>query len=187
MLLRVDPAGQAGPVIACIDRYRRLDQHRPGVDLEADQVGGAAADAHPSCQGLLDCTRTAEARQERGVNVDQPIRKRIDQLLGDDPHPPRHHNQLHGGCLKAGDQGPVEGLAAGVLAVVVQLPGDAEPLCPDDGAAVGVVHHQQRHIRRQRSGAPGSDQGFKVAAVAGGKHPEPKAPAAAGWSWRRLR
>lgn len=99
------------------------------------------------------------------MDVHQPFRERCDQPGRDDPHPAGHHHQIDRRLAETGHQGLIKAVAVWMLAVIVQFRGDAQPLSPGQGAAIGVVHGQQHHIRLQLAAAAGRHQGFEVAAL----------------------
>jgi len=174
VLLHLDSAAEAGVVVSSQHGHGRLHQNSAGIHLLAHQVGRAAGQGHPGRQGLTDGIKPPEAGQQGGVDVDQPVWESADQGGGDHPHPPRHHHQIHGSRLKAGHQGPVELVSAGMVPVIVQLAGNPQPLGPLLGAAAAVVHHQQGHIGLEVALPAGLHQGLEVAAGTGGHHPQPQ-------------
>ncbi len=95
MFLRMDPGGQTLVAVRDIHRHRRLHQDRPTIHLQAHQVGCAPAQPHTCPQGLADPIDAGKARQQRGMDIHKPLREGIDQPLGHDPHPPRHHHHIH--------------------------------------------------------------------------------------------
>lgn len=129
-------------------------------------MGRAAGQGHTGLQSLADAVETLETGQQRGMDVHQPIRERRNQPWGDDPHPAGHHHQIDRRLAETGHQGLIKAVAVRMLAVIVQFRGDSQPLSPLQGTALGVVHRQQHHIRRQVAAAAGLHQSLEVAALA---------------------
>jgi hypothetical protein len=50
---------------------------------------------------------------------------------------------------------------------------DAEAISPLMGTAIFVVDHQQRNLGPKSTGVDGLDDGFEIASIAGGHHPNP--------------
>jgi hypothetical protein len=67
-------------------------------------VGGAARQADAGPQGLTHRIEAAEARQQGGVDVDQPLGEGLHQHRRHDPHPAGHHHEVDAGLLERGDQ-----------------------------------------------------------------------------------
>src|SRR5690242_13861391 len=65
--------GERVGIIAVEHRHDALDQDRAVVKLRADQMHGAAVDAHTCGKGPLMRVQTLEGRQQRGVDVKQPV------------------------------------------------------------------------------------------------------------------
>ena len=161
-------------VIASQHRHCGLHQDRTGIHHLLHQMGGAAAEGHPGGQGLAHRIEPPEAGQQGGVDVHQPARIGSDQHGGDNAHPARHHHQVHVRGGEAGRHLPVEVLPQRMVAVVMEMAGDAEAFRPLAGTTDGVVHHQLHHLGVEGTAAAGPDQGLKVAAMTGGHHPEPQ-------------
>ena len=179
MLLDQDSGRQALPVVAGQHRHRRLGQDQAGIHLLAHQVGGAARQGHPRRQGLAHPIEAAKAGQQGGMDVHQALGVGGNQVRGNDAHPASHHHQVHLRRPQFRHQGGIQGFAAGKAAVIHQGAGYGQPGGPCPGWAAGIVDQQQHHLGGQATAAASLHQGFKVAAVARGHHPEPQPPARA--------
>ena len=141
MLLHLDAPAEAGVVIATEDGHGRLHEDAARIHLLADQVGRAARQGDSRRQGLAHRIEAAKARQQGGVNVDQPVGEGANKDWGDNPHPARHHHQIHRGCPKGLHQSLIELLTVWLEPVVVQLPGNAQPFGPPLGTAIAIIHN----------------------------------------------
>jgi len=108
------------------------------------------------------------------MDVHQAARIGRDQHGGHDPHPARHHHQVHAAGRKGGRYLLIELLPLGMVAMVMEAAGDAKAFRPLAGSTGGVVHHQLHHLGLKDPAPAGQDQGLEVAAFAGGHHPEPQ-------------
>ena len=106
------------------------------------------------------------------MNVHQPIGITVDQHWCDDPHPARHHDNLHLSGTEAVHQGLIELIAFLQNPVIENRAGNAQPfssqLCP----AARVVDHKNPDLCRQCSGIDRLHKGFEVASVPGRHNPD---------------
>ena len=69
-------------VLADVDVEDVLEDDRPLVELLGDEVGRTPVDPHPALVRLLVRGRPGEVRQQRRVDVDDPVPVRPDDPLG---------------------------------------------------------------------------------------------------------
>jgi hypothetical protein len=67
----------------------------------------------------------------------------------------------------------IEGFSIRVAPMIHHFEMDAEAISPLMGTAIFVVDHQQRNLGPKSTGVDGLDDGFEIASIAGGHHPNP--------------
>src|SRR3954452_15288588 len=76
-----------------------LEDDRPAVDALVDEVDGNSGNFRAVLECLLDRVEPLEGRQERWVDVDDPVREAADEARREDLHPARQHDELRPGAL----------------------------------------------------------------------------------------
>ena len=107
------------------------------------------------------------------MDVHQSFWKGIYQHFGHDPHPPRHHNNVHLMGFKEGNQLAIEGFSIRIATMIHHVDLDAEAISPLMGSAVSVVDHQKWNFSPKSTRLNGLEDGFEIASIAGGHHPDP--------------
>ena len=99
------------------------------------------------------------------MNVHQPIGITVDQHWCDDPHPARHHDNLHRSGTEAVHQGLIELIALLQNPVIENFAGNAKPLGPQLCSAARVVDHKDPDLCCQGPGIDRLHKGLEVASV----------------------
>src|SRR5437867_6624968 len=95
MLDPEDPRRQARLVVTRSDRYDRLGDDRSDVDLRADEMHGATAEAHPRSKRLPLRVKTRKCREQRRMDIDHPAAPVLDKGSVEHPHEPGKAYQIH--------------------------------------------------------------------------------------------
>lgn len=95
MFLNEDPRRKHIGRIVWPDRDSRLQNDGAGVKFVRHQVHGRAADLHPMLNGLRLCINARERRQQGRMDVEDRVRKRIEQSLTHQSHETGKAHQLH--------------------------------------------------------------------------------------------
>lgn len=101
--------------VVSVDAAAPLLNDGPLVDLRGDEVHGAAGAGVAGIQdGLVHVEVHAAGVQwqEGGVDVDDSIPPRLDEIGGEYPHVPDAEHELHAAGLHLPSHLPVEGLSA---------------------------------------------------------------------------
>ena len=112
------------------DRHRRLNDDRPAVDLRPHVVNRAAGDAYAGLDGPGMRIQPLERRQQRGVDVDQPIAPTVDEFRREHAHEAGEADQLDAACFQRIAQRLLEGSARVMRPVVDHPMGPAGPARP---------------------------------------------------------
>ena len=88
-------------VVIGMHRHNRLGDDRPGIDLGADEMHRAAGKPHPGGERLTLRVQSRKSRQQRGVDIDEPVAPSIDKAGVENAHEPGQRHQLNAGARKA--------------------------------------------------------------------------------------
>ena len=81
--------------IACVGQLdRALEHDRPGVHARVDEVHRHTEDLHPVLEGLLDRAHAREGRQQRGMDVEDPVGEARHEAGVEDRHVAGEHHEL---------------------------------------------------------------------------------------------
>src|SRR4051812_39710103 len=86
MLLNQDPGGQRVACVVVEDRHRRLDHDWTGVELTGHEVYRRARDADSMGPRLSLSVDAWKRGEQRGVDVEDAVRKRVQEGLAQEPH-----------------------------------------------------------------------------------------------------
>lgn len=89
-----DPLVQPFLAVPGEDGYRGLRQDGAVVDLVVDEMDGNAGYLHAVGERLSHGVRAAERRQQRGMGVDDTVRKPLDELGAHDLHETGEDHQM---------------------------------------------------------------------------------------------
>ena len=95
MLLRENARGKRVCIVVVEHRNRSLKNDRAVVQLVVDKVHGAARHLHAVVEGLLLRVEAGEGRQQRGMDVENAMRKRGHELRRQQPHVAGKTYQIH--------------------------------------------------------------------------------------------
>ena len=98
--------------VARLDRDRSLLQHGPGVDARVDEVDGHAGDLGAGGERVLDRARAGKRRQQRGMDVDDPLREAVEERVREQVHVAGADDQADAVGLEPGGHRGVALLAA---------------------------------------------------------------------------
>src|SRR5215469_4519496 len=86
MLLLQNPSRENLRRIVIENRYRPLQNDDAMVHSLVDKVHGAAGDLHAVIKRLVLSIKPRKGRQQRRMNVDDPVRKRLHESRSDNSH-----------------------------------------------------------------------------------------------------
>ena len=112
VLLEEDALAERGLVVAVEDGDGRLREDGAGIHSGVDEVHGAAGDAHAVRERLRLRVDAGERGEERGVDVDDAVRERVEEDRRDEAHEAGEHDARGAVRAERLDDGGVEGLAA---------------------------------------------------------------------------
>jgi len=86
-----------------------LSNNRSGIDSSIDIMDRTAGDLYAIIKGLFPCLQTRKGRQQRRVNINNPILEIPQKLSFQDPHKPRQDDQVDLSLPKGADIGLLGG------------------------------------------------------------------------------
>src|SRR5450759_3596993 len=167
MLGFVDPLAQGFRCIALHHLNRFLDEDWARVQVRRDHVHSGAGSLDPGTQRLLDCIHAAaKLRQQRWMNVDDPVSERFDERLRMDAVVARIDDQLHPLAFEEVAHGRVAVVGRSEV-LLRQLGQWNSPLTRKGSAATcRPVRRHGDHLESML------DKVAQVRAVAGHRHPQ---------------
>ena len=114
-------------VIAGQDRDDGLQEDGTVIHLLVHQVDGAAGESHSVVESGLLHVKPREGREERGVDVEDPVPESVDQHGGKQPHVAGQTDQIHLRFQKLREDRAVVLLPAGIVHVGENRRGDTPP------------------------------------------------------------
>jgi hypothetical protein len=153
-------------------RHRALHDDRSGIELAGDQMHGGAADLHAVGDGLPLRLEAGKRRQQRRMDVEDRIRKRVEERRADDAHITGQAHQTDIACAQLARQ-----------RLVVVDPGrpaamaDADRLDPRraralERAGAFDIRDHDGNRRVEASVCDRVDERLQVAAAPGDEHAE---------------
>src|SRR5437764_3155472 len=143
-----------------VDRNRHLADHAAGVDAVIDVVDGHAGRRNSGVQGVDDRLFARELRQERRVDVDDPVGEPLEERLRQQMHVAREDDEVNAAKLE-----PVGELRVAVRAIRVAL--EREDARRDAGGARPFERSHAVLIRRHACDRePRVDQRLQVRPLA---------------------
>lgn len=115
MLFLLNPGVERLDRVVPIDGDRNLGDDRPGVDSLVDDVHGDTGHGHTVTQRRLHGMGAGKGRQERRVDVQDPIRKAGQERRSQDTHEPCENHPFCPGLLDDVGNGGREGVAIVIL------------------------------------------------------------------------
>ena len=94
MLLLEDAGRQGIGGITRHDRHRALDDDGPAIELRGHEMNGHAAHLHAMLDRLLLRIESRERRKQRWMDVQDAIRKGLEQRCLDHPHVAGEYDQF---------------------------------------------------------------------------------------------
>jgi hypothetical protein len=175
---------------------RALQDHRTGVDPLVDEMDGDAEHLDPVGQRLLDRPQPGKRRQQRRVDVDDPLRKAAQERGIEELHIPGQHHELGPALLQPVGHGAVP-LRAPARAHLERPRRNARATCPlqrarrrlvgrhrDDLHAVMAVHLIEQRLQ-VRALARGKNRNVHTGWSFGNRPPvERSVPFSSSWSTR---
>ena len=101
VLHRVQAAQHLTGILGLRQLDRALEDDRPGVDPAVDEVDRHPEHLDPVVERLLDGPQARKRRQQRRMDVDDPIRERRQELGAEQLHVAGQHDELHAGSSAA--------------------------------------------------------------------------------------
>ena len=95
-------------------RHGRLQDDRTTIELGRDQMHGGAADPHTVLERLALRIEARKCRQQRRMNVEDAVRKRIEQWRPDEAHEPGEADQIDVARLSTSTSAAIVGVTIGV-------------------------------------------------------------------------
>ena len=164
------------------NRHAGLHDDRAGIELAGDEVHGRSGDLHAVPERLLLGIDAGERRQQRRMDVEHGVRKRVEQPRADQTHETGEADEADAALAQFLRQPRVEIVARGELAMADDERFDARVAGEVEPTGVGAVRDDDRDARVELAARDRGDQRLKIAAAAGDEHAE-----AALLGWRRLR
>ena len=177
-------ADSVSTVSSSMHRHAGLHDDRAGVELAGDEVHGRAGDLHAVPERLLLRIDAGKRRQQRRVDVEHRVRKRVEQPRADQAHEAgeadeRRRARSSSSCASRASKSSRlanwrwsddQRLDAGVA-------GEVEP------AGLGAVRDDDGDARVEVAARDRGDQRLKIAAAAGDQHAK---TAHRGWRWLQV-
>ena len=159
VLGREDARRQARLVIVAVHRHDRLRDDRPGIDLVAHEMHGAAGKPDAGGERLPLRMKSGEGRQQRGMDIDEPIAPSRDKRAVEDAHISGQRDESDAALPQRGIGRRGEGLPALLGNNAVRDPGAGGP--PEARRLGAVADHENDFGRIGRVGG-GLDQRLQV-------------------------
>jgi len=102
MLFHKNPLRQRVRVIRIQNRNSALQHHHPMVQVLVHKMHRASGNLHPVIESLRLRIKPRKRRQQRRMNIQDPVRERRHKLRREQPHVPRQANQVHIMTAQAG-------------------------------------------------------------------------------------
>jgi hypothetical protein len=157
---------------------RGLDHHRAMVHDFIHKMHGTSGQAHAIRRGIGRAMGTGKTGQQRGVDVQNPMRKGAQEFRGQHAHEPGqgHCAALRRYAMLANDADHlcIKGLAAGKFRVRTAPSGYATAARAFQTVGLRLVGKHHADLRRQSAGVDFVENGLEVGTTAGNKHGQGK-------------
>ena len=115
VLFAQDALGQGFRRVLVFDRDEGLHDDRAGVEIFVHEVHGAAGKFHAVFEGLALRFEAGKGGQQRGMNIQDAIRKGGDEIRREQAHVAREADEVHILFVQRGDDQLVIGFALEAL------------------------------------------------------------------------
>src|SRR3989304_4067795 len=167
VLLLEDPRRQGLLRVIVPDRDGLLEDDRSAVEGRVDEVDRAAGDPRAVCECIPLTVRSRERGEEGGVDFHDPPRERADELLRDEAHEPREHDEIDAALLQDLHELRLERDAVLPVRAGVHDDGrNARLLRALKDRGPGYVAHEDREVDIKVASVPRVDEALEVRAAA---------------------
>src|SRR5260221_2292014 len=142
----------------------------PVIDRGPLKMHGAAVEPHAGSERALLRVEAAEGRQQRGMDVDEPIARELDEGLAENPHDAGEAHECIAGRLQRGVERGVEFVARRMVAVRNHLRRNARLRSAPEPLRIAAVRQHEPDLRREVALHAGVDQRLQVRAAARDQH-----------------
>ena len=169
MLLNLDAGVQRLGSVILHHGHALLNEDGTGVRSRVDEVHRDARDLAAVIERLSPAMDTGKRRQQRGMDVEDAVRKRGEQLRLDDTHEAREHDRVDAGVFKHLDAAVFRGtFQLGLPRRAVEiLAGDVVLTRTIEDLRVGEVREHELDLRIERAGGDRVDDGLHVGSGSG--------------------
>ena len=170
MLLLEDPCSEALGSVVVLDRHGGLQDDWTRVQLWGHDVHRGAGYLRPVLERLGLTVHPWKRRQERWVDIENPVRKSVDEHWAQEPHEASQTHQIDLVSAKSLDEGDVVGLPR-VIGRVLEHGGlDARRRGTLESTSVRLVGHDDCNRRVQSAVGHCVDDGLEVATPPRNQH-----------------
>ena len=162
MLDRQDAAGEAVGGVAEVNRDFLLKDDRPRVQILVHEMNSGAADAGAVVERLLLRVQAGVSRQQRWVNVEDAVRKSVNENRTQQPHEAREAHQRHAALPEFRDQRAIVVLASAVVLVIQDQRFNAGGDRVIETRGIGAIGNDDRDRRVEPLFGNRIDDGFQI-------------------------
>ena len=170
MFLDKNPRRQRGTGITVEHGDRPLHDDRPAVECVRHEVDRGASDLYPVLQRVTLSVHARERRKERRMDVQNGLRKRLEERRADHTHVPGKAHKTNIARAKLPRNGPLVVFAGRRRAMINTQRLDAGTPRDFEPGRLGAIRHNDRHDGVETPVAYRIDQGLKIAAPARDEH-----------------
>ena len=167
MLFDQDPGRQRLDAVIVKNRHGGLKNDRPTIELRGDQMNRGARNADAVFEGLSLCVASRERRQQRRVDIECPVRKRIEQRGGHTPHETGQTDQIYPAVPEHFRKGSIVRLSTNVRFRIHPLRVDARIAGMCEAGGVPSIRDDDANRRVKAAVSSCDNDGSEVGAAAG--------------------
>ena len=164
MLFDQDACGERLRGVVVAHGHRGLQHDGAVIEPRGHQVDGRAGDLHAVLERLPLGIDAGERRQQRGVDVENGVRKRLEKRCSDEPHETGETHERDVTREELARQRTVEGLAARKRPVIDDQCVDAGRARAIEAAGIRAIRDDGGDPRGQPRFIDGVDEGLEIAA-----------------------
>jgi hypothetical protein len=166
MLFDQDPGRQRLNVVIVKNRYGGLKHDRPIIEIQGDQMHRGAGNADAVIEGLPLCVESRERRQQRRVDIECPIRKRVEERSRHTSHETGQADQIDPALPEHFRKGVIVRLLTDVRFRIHPLRLDAGIAGTFETGGITSIRDDDANRRVETAVSSCADDGLEVAAAA---------------------
>ena len=152
------------------DWHARLHDDRAGIELAGDEVHGRPGDLHAMPERLLLRIDAGERRQQRRMDVEHGVGKRVEQPRADQAHEAGEADQADLAVAQLLRKPRVEIVAGSEVAMADDERFDARAAREVEPTGIGAVRDDDDDARVELAALDRGDERLEIAAAAGNEH-----------------